>query len=116
MSIIINVLITALVVFVCAKIMKGVQVKGYWSACIVAIVLACLNALASWLLARLSLDKIFTGAIGFAINLCLNAAIIYIASGMLDSFQVKNYKWALGLALVCAFTSSLFGGIFGAIG
>ncbi len=108
---IINLLITALVVFLCAKFLKGISVKSYWSACIVALVLAILNALAAWLLGMLGLPAWGSGLIAFAINLCINAGLIMLADKMLGGFKVDGFKWALVLALVCALVSAVLGGV-----
>ena len=111
LSFIINLLITALVVFLCAKYLKGISVNGYKSACIVALVLAVLNALATWLMTLIGLPRWGSGLIAFAINMCINAGIIMLANKMLDNFSVKGFKWALILALICALVSSLIGGV-----
>ena len=108
---IVNLLITALVVFLCAKLMKGISVKSYWSACIVALVLAVLNALASWLLGLLGLPAWGSGLIAFAITLCINAGLIMLADKMLSGFKVDGFKWALLLALICALVSAVLGGV-----
>ncbi|MBR1809929.1 MAG: phage holin family protein [Paludibacteraceae bacterium] len=108
---IINLLITALVVFLCAKFLKGISVKGYWSACIVALVLAVLNALASWLLGLLGLPAWGSGLIAFCINMCINAGLIMLADKLLSGFKVDGFKWALCLALICALVSAVLGGV-----
>ena len=108
---IINLLITALVVFLCAKFLKGISVKSYWSACIVALVLAILNALAAWRVGFLGLPAWGSGLIAFAINLCINAGLIMLADKMLGGFKVDGFKWALVLALVCALVSAVLGGV-----
>ena len=108
---IINLLITALVVFLCAKFLKGISVKGYWSACIVALVLAVLNALASWLLGLLGLSAWGSGLIAFAVNMCVNAGSIVLADKLLKDFKVDGFKWALCLAVICALVSSILGGV-----
>ncbi|MBQ8100092.1 MAG: phage holin family protein [Paludibacteraceae bacterium] len=108
---IINLLITALVVFLCAKYLKGISVNGYKSACIVALVLAVLNALASWLLGLLGMPSWGSGLIAFAVNMCINAGLIMLADKMLDGFKVDGFKWALVLALICALVSALVGGV-----
>lgn len=108
---IINLLVTALVVFLCAKFMSGISVKSYGSACGVALVLAILNAITGWLLGLLGLPVWGCGLIAFAISMCINAGLIMLADNMLDSFKVKNFKWALALAVVCALVSSVIGGV-----
>lgn len=117
-SFIVNLLITALVVFVCAKLMKGISVDGFSSACLVSLALAGLDYLVNWLFGQfgISFSSAWTShLIVSVINLCINTGLIMIVSNWLDSFKVKNFVWALVLALVCAVVSSVIGGVFGAI-
>ena len=44
-------------------------------------------------------------------NWLLNAAIIQVADWFLDGFEVKNFWWALGLALIVAIVHSVLKGI-----
>ncbi len=105
---IINLLITALVVFLCAKYLPGISVKSYGWAIVVALVLALLNALVSWLL---PLEGFGGGIVAFAIGLLLDACLIWLADKFLDSFSVDGYKWCLILAAILALVSSVLGGV-----
>ena len=108
---IINLLITALVVFLCAKFMPGVSVKNFWWAIVVAIVLALLNVLVAWLLSLLSISNLGTGFIGFAVGLLIDTCVLLLADRLMDNFKIDNWKWALAVACVSALVSSILGGV-----
>lgn len=91
--------------------MSGISVNGYGQACLVALVLAVLNALASWLLGMLGIPSWGSGLIAFAINMCINAGLIMLADKMLAGFKVDGFKWAICLAVICALVSSVLGGV-----
>ncbi|MBQ7448678.1 MAG: phage holin family protein [Paludibacteraceae bacterium] len=109
---VINLLITALVIFLAAKWMKGVQVNGYGSAICVGLMLALLNFCASWLFELIGLPRMSTGLITFVVNMCINAGLILLADKFMDSFKVDGFKNAFILALILAFTSAFIGGVF----
>lgn len=52
---ILNLLATALVIFLCAKFMPGVTVKNFWWAIVVALVIAGLNVLVGFLMSFINL-------------------------------------------------------------
>lgn len=104
---IVNMLITALVVFLCAKFFSGISVKSYGWACVVAIVLAVLNALVS----LIPIPGFGGGVVAFVVGLLVDACVIWLADKLLDSFYVDGYKWCLVLAAVLSLVSALIGGI-----
>lgn len=112
MGFIINLLVSALVVFGLANILPGVSVKGYGSAIIVAIVIGLLNAIVKPVLNFISLPvTILTlGLFSFVIT----AIIILLASAIMgDSFQVDGFWYALLFGIVLAVVNSLVGGMMG---
>ena len=111
LTLLINLLITALVVFLCAKFMPGVTVKSFGWAFVVAIVLAVLNVLVTWLMTKLGLGPVGEGAIGFLIGLTLDTCLILLADKLMGSFSVQNWKWALAVAAVSMFVSAVLGGV-----
>lgn len=110
MSIIVNLLITGLAVYLTAKLLPGVKVDGYWSSIIVAAVIGILNAVLKPLLIFLSIPaNILTlGLFTFVID----ALIILIASQILDSFKVDNFWWALLFSIIVSFITNLIYKIF----
>lgn len=108
---ILNLLITALVVFLCAKFMPGVTVKNFWWAIVVAIVLALLNVCVSWLMSLLSISSIGEGIIGFVVGLLIDTGLLILADKLLDNFSIQNWKWAMAVAAVSMLVSSIIGGV-----
>ena len=111
MGIIANLLITGLAVFLTAKFLPGVEVSSYWSAIIEAAVIGILNAIVAPILQLLALPvTILTlGLFTFVID----AVIIQIASGLLDSFSVRNFWWALLFSIIVSCVTQLLYKIFG---
>jgi uncharacterized membrane protein YvlD (DUF360 family) len=99
--------LTALSLWVAAMILPGVDIEGTGGALLVAAVVAALNALLPPLLAALRLP--FMLALGFLLILAANAAVLTLASNVLDNtFAVDNFGWALLAALLVA-AVSIFG-------
>ena len=112
MGFIINLLVSALVVFGLANILPGVSVKGYGSAVIVAIVIGLLNAIVKPVLKFISIPvTILTlGLFSFV----MTAIIILLASAIMgDSFHVDGFWYALLFGVVLAIVNSLVGGMMG---
>ena len=109
MNFIINLLVSALVVFVLANVMPGVSIDGYVSAIIVAVVIGLLNAIVRPILAILSLPiNILTlGLFSFVIT----AVIILLASAIMgNSFHVDGFWYALLFGVVLGIVNSVVGG------
>jgi len=104
--------VTALSLWLTAKLLPGVDVEGTGGAFLVAAVVAVLNALLPPLLAALRLP--FMLALGFLLVLALNAVVLKLASDLLDNtFTVDNFGWALLAALMVAAVSTFLEVIFG---
>ncbi|MBR3566544.1 MAG: phage holin family protein [Paludibacteraceae bacterium] len=110
MVFIINLLITALVVFLCAKFMSGVTVKSFGWAIVVALVLACLNALVAWLFSGL-LEGVGGGVLGFVVGLLIDTGLIMLADKLMDNFKVDGFKSAIIMAAISMLVSSVLGGV-----
>lgn len=112
MSFIINLLVSALVVFGLANILPGVSIKGYVSAILVAIVIGLLNAVVRPILSFISIPvTILTlGLFSFVIT----AIIILLASAIMgDSFHVDGFWYALLFGVVLGIVNSIIGGMLG---
>ena len=96
LDIIIQILVSAVAFFAGAKLLRGVTIHGFSSAVVVAAVVALLNATIGWIFTVLTL-----GLMGWGIfALILDAIVIKIADYFLDTLSVKNFWWALILALI----------------
>jgi len=107
MNFIIQILVNAVVVFIAAYLMKGVEVKNFLHAILVALVLALLNAFVKpiFLFFTLPVNILTLGLFTWVIN----AVILMIADWILAGFKIHGFWWALGLAIIMAILNSVFG-------
>lgn len=75
-----------------------VQVAGFGWAIIVAAVLGFLNAIVRPVLILLTLP-ITILTLGLFL-IVINAVLLYMASGLLEGFEIDSFWWALGAAIV----------------
>lgn len=112
MGFIINLLVSALVVFGLANVLPGVSIKGYGAAIIVALVIGLLNAIVKPVLSFISFP-ITVLTLGL-FSLVITAIIILLASAIMgDSFHVDGFLYALIFGVVLAIVNSLIGGMLG---
>ncbi|MCK4287852.1 MAG: phage holin family protein [Bacteroidales bacterium] len=107
MDFIIKLLITAVVVMFTAWILPGIQIKNYWSAIIVAIILALLNIFVKPVMVFLTipLTIITFGLFLFVIN----ALIILLAGAIVSGFKVMGFWWALAFSIIISLISYILG-------
>ncbi|OGZ27432.1 MAG: hypothetical protein A2365_03075 [Candidatus Nealsonbacteria bacterium RIFOXYB1_FULL_40_15] len=110
MDIIINWIITTLVILVVAFVLPGIQVAGFTTALLVALVLGVLNLLVRPVLILLTLPiNILTlGLFTFVIN----ALLIMLASYIIPGFEVKNFWWAVIFSIILALTIAIVDAVF----
>ena len=109
MRILINLIVTALIVYLLANFLPGVSVDGFGSSIIVVIVLALLNFLIKPILQLISIPiTILTlGLFLFVIN----ALILMLCSYLMGtSFEVDGFFPALLFSLVLSIVQSIVGG------
>ncbi|WP_020528965.1 phage holin family protein [Flexithrix dorotheae] len=95
---IIQTLVSALAVFITAKLLEGVEVKNFWHAILTAIVIGLANFFIKPVLTFLSFPITI---ITFGLFLwVINAVIILIVDAVLEGFKVKNFGWAIGFSIV----------------
>ena len=105
MQLILPILRSVVAVVVLSHILKGIQVDGYWSAVIVAIVLALLNVFVKPILVFLTLPATII-TLGLFL-LVINAVIILIAGELIEGFRVYNFWWALLFSLLLSLLQSV---------
>lgn len=107
MKTLVKLLLTAVAVFVLADILGGVHVDGFWSAFVVAIVLALLRLIVKPLLIIFTLPiTILTFGLFLLI---INAIIIMMAAYFVNTFTVDSIWWALLFSLLLSlFQTVLF--------
>lgn len=100
MSILINLILSAMAVFAAAYILPGVHVENFTAALIAALVIGIFNAILKPILLILTLPItiISLGLFTFVIQ----AFLILLADKVVPGFSVDNFLWALILSLVLA--------------
>lgn len=105
-NILLKLVVNALAVFFAAWILgDAVELQGIAGALAVALVLALLNLTVKPLLLILTIP--FTIMTFGLFILVINALVIMAADGLLDSFSVANFGWALLFSLLLSFINSL---------
>ncbi len=105
MNLIIRILLTAVAVVILAYILPGVDVSGFGSAIIVAVVLSLLNIFIKPILVILTLP-ITVITLGLFL-LVINALIILIANSFINGFTVDGFWIALLFSLLLTLLQSI---------
>lgn len=105
MNFILRLLVTALVAFALAQLLKGIHVDTYWTALVFALVLAILNVLVKPILIILTLPLtiVTLGLFLFVVN----ALVVLLASRFVDGFKIDNFWWGLLFALLLSLVTSV---------
>jgi putative membrane protein len=105
MSILVRILVSAVVAFSLSYILRGIHIDSFWTALVLAVVLAVLNAIVKPILIILTLPiTILTfGLFLFVINAC----IILLAGKFVGGFRVDGFWWALLFSLLLSIVTSL---------
>lgn len=105
MNLIMRLIVTSVVAFGLSYLLDGIKFDSFWSAIVVAIVLAVLNAIIKPILILLTLPiTLFTfGLFLFVIN----ALMILLAEKLVDGFSVDGFWWALLFSLLLSLLTSL---------
>ncbi len=103
MKIIIHLLISALAIFVTAYFLPGVQVTGYVTYLILAIVLAAINIFIKPILTILTLPLSIVTLGLFSI--VINAVLIMLADKLVSNFSVDGFLTALLFGVILSIVS-----------
>mgnify|MGYP003636898040 FL=1 len=105
MNLILRLLLSAVAVLILAYVLPGVEVAGYSSAIIVAVVVALLRLTVRPVLVILTLPVTIV-TLGLFL-LVINAIIILLADYFVGGFTVQNIWWALLFSLLLSFLQSV---------
>lgn len=105
MNTLFKLLLTAVAVFILAHILPGVQVDGYVSALIVAVVLGLLRLIVKPILVILTLP-ITVLTLGLFL-LFINAFIILMADYFIDGFAVRNIWYGILFSVLLSILQSI---------
>lgn len=105
MNILMRIIVTSVIAFGLSYILDGIKFDTFWTAIIVAVVLAILNAIVKPLLIFLTLPitLLTFGLFLFVIN----ALIILLAEKLVNGFRVDGFWWALLFSLLLSLLTSL---------
>lgn len=107
MGLIIRILMTGIVVVLLAEFLPGVAVASYWTAILVAVILALLNFIVKPILVLFTLP-ITIITLGLFL-LVINAIIILLVDAFVGGFEVSGFWIALLFSLLLSlFQSILF--------
>lgn len=98
MSILINLLVSGLAVFVTAYILPGVMIDGFLTALIVAVVMGVVNMFIKPIIQIISLPitVVTLGLFSFIINVLLIMFVDFLVTG----FTIDGFLWALVFGVV----------------
>jgi putative membrane protein len=106
MHFIINLLISAVVIFIIAYLMPSVTIKSFGTAIIVAILIGLLNATVGFLI-RLPMNILTLGLLSFVVRLIVTAIVIKLVDKLVRGFEVKGFMPALVMAIAMALAGTL---------
>ena len=106
MAILVKWVLSAVGVLIAAYILPGVAVTSFWSALLVAAILAILNAILRPILVVLTIP-ITIVTLGLFL-LVINALIILLTDSLITGFEVSNFWWALAFSLLISVLGALF--------
>lgn len=110
MSILFNILILSVAVFIVANFFPGIRIKNFMTAVIVAIVYSVINFLIGWLLVLITLPFMI---ITFGLfKLVINAALLWATDKMIEDFEIKDLFTTFIAALCITFVDSLLKWVF----
>lgn len=104
MSFLVNILVSGLAVFISAYIIPGVQVSGFFTSIVVAVVLAIVNALIEpvVLLLTLPINILTLGLFTFIVE----AMMVFLVSAIVPGFKVNGWLSAILFAIVLSLVNS----------
>ena len=106
MAILVKWVLSAVGVLIAAYILPGVAVTSFWTALLVAAILAVLNAILRPILVVLTIP-ITILTLGLFL-LVINALIILLTDSLISGFEVSNFWWALAFSLLISVLGALF--------
>lgn len=104
MRFLLRILITTINAFILSHILPGIKIENFFTAILVAVVLAVLDAVVKPLLILLTLPAtiLTLGLFLFVIN----AFIIIIAGHVVDGFKVESFWYAMLFSIVLSLFNS----------
>ena len=98
-----TILANALAVWLGAQILRGVEVDDFYRAIIVGVVIGIFNFL---------LGNVFHWPSLGLFSLAMCALVLMVADYFLESIKIKNFWWAVALALIVSIVNYIVHSIF----
>lgn len=111
MNLIIRFLLNGVAVLATAYLLPGASVDTFWTALVVALVLALVNMFIRPVLIILTIP-VTVITLGLFL-LVINALMIMLTDYFVSGFSVSNFWWALLFSLILSLINSLFDDLFG---
>lgn len=105
MDFIINLLISAAILFGLAYALPQVHIKSFWTALWVAFLIGLINATVGFLI-RLPLNLVTLGLLSFFVRLFVTAIVIKLVDKLVRNFRVDGWWPAFVIAIVLAIAST----------
>ncbi len=103
----IRLLLTTFAVIITSYLLPGVELEGFITAVLVAVVIGFLNLFVKPLLVILTIPvTLFTFGLFL---LVINALIILMADSIVPGFMVNGFWWALAFSIILTLVNALFG-------
>jgi putative membrane protein len=104
---IVRLLICGLILFLVPNYLKGIQVDGYLTAIIVALVMSILNTFVRPILSLISLPITFLtlGLFSLVISVCM----VYLCDYLVDGFSVEGFLPPLILSFILSIANGIVG-------
>lgn len=103
-------LLNSVAVFATAKVLPGVEIKNFWSAIIVAALLAIVNTFLNPILQLISLPVTIITLGLFA--LVINTLMVMLVDALVEGFSIKNFWWAFIFGIVMSLISGILFRVF----
>jgi putative membrane protein len=107
MNILLQLLLGAVAVLIVQYILPGVVVKDFWTALVVAALIALLNMTVKPLLIILTIP-ITVLTLGLFL-LAINAILILLTAELVPGFSIDGFWWALLFSILLSLVNSLLG-------
>lgn len=105
MKTLLQIILTGIIVLVLSNVLGGVYVADFFTAIVVAAILALLNIFVKPILLILTLP---VTVVTFGLFLLvINALIILMADGLIGRFRVDGFWWAVLFSILLSFLQSI---------
>ncbi|MDX1637558.1 MAG: phage holin family protein [Balneolaceae bacterium] len=102
--------INSVAVYLTAKLLDGVQIKSFFSALVVAILLALVNTFIKPVIVLLTLPVTIL-TLGLFI-LVINALMLMLVDAVAEGIKIRSFGWALIFSIVLSMINGLLFWIF----